>query len=196
MVNGHNNATLAPPLGAANDDANAPAGDAGCLDAFVRQQSDALVGFLRLRSRSEEDARDAAQESLARLVRHYRQKPPAEWKPVLYRIAINVANDRLEQARNRSADLHVPIEGLEIEDERQNAEEAAARAQEAALLAEAVLALPKRCRQVYLLSRVHDKTNAEVACHCGISERMVEKHLANALVHIFRRFGRSPSGPL
>ncbi len=188
MVNGRNAAILAsspvaPDVGPGNEPA--------CFDTFFREQYEPLVHFLRSRSRTEEDARDAAQESLARLFHHYRRLPPAEWKPVLYRIAANVANDRLRQAQRRHADLHVPLEGMELEDEQPDAEEVAIRAQQDALLRDAVLALPPKCRQVYVLKRVRGMTSAQIARHCGISVRMVEKHLANALTHICRRFGQT-----
>jgi len=188
MNNGHGAAFLAPPQGLPD---TAPVGTSARFDAFVREQYELLVHFLRPRSRTEEDARDTAQESMARLFHHYRDQPTAEWKPVLYRIAINVANDRLRHAQRRHADQHVPLEDMDIEDEQPDAEEAATRAQQDALLRDAVLALPPRCREVYLLKRVHGMTSAQVARHCGISARMVERHLANALAHLCRKFGQA-----
>ncbi|WP_052631149.1 RNA polymerase sigma factor [Pseudoxanthomonas suwonensis] len=191
MANAHDTFLYAPEVAAP-----APATDEGRLDAFLRTQSKALVAFLRARSYSEEDAQDTAQEALARFARHYAGRPVDEWQPVLYRIAVNAANDRLRLLRRRAADQHVPLEAVEIEDERQDAEQAAADAQYDAMLAEAVLALPERCRQVYLLARVRGMDTAEVARLCGISQRMVQKQLANALQHVWRRFAKDPSDAL
>lgn len=158
-------------------------------DAFFREQYDALLSFLRRRSRTNEDAEDAAQESLTRLTRYRDSHPPSAWKSTLYRIAINVVNDESRKARTHRAQEHVPLDGLEIESEQPTAEEAAAFEQQRTLLREAILALPPKCRQVYLLVRLRGMASKQVATHCGISVRMVEKHLANALLHIRRRFG-------
>ncbi|RDS85055.1 RNA polymerase sigma factor [Dyella monticola] len=163
-------------------------------DAFFRTQYDALVSFLRRRSRTNEDAEDAAQESFTRLTRYRDTYPLLAWKAMLYRIAINVVNDQSRRARTRCVPQHVSLDDVSIESDEPSAEEAAAAAQQRVLLREAILALPPKCRQVYLLTRLRGMTSRQVATHCGISVRMVEKHLANALVHIRRRFGAGSPG--
>ncbi|MFT3789893.1 MAG: sigma-70 family RNA polymerase sigma factor [Rudaea sp.] len=163
-------------------------------DVFFREQYDALVCFLRQRSRTNEDAEDAAQESLTRLTRYRDSQPSSKWKSTLYRIAINVVSDQSRKARTHCMQQHVPLDGLEIESDQPTVEEAVAAAQQRMLLREAILALPPKCRQVYLLARLRGMTSNQVAVHCGISVRMVEKHLANALTHIHRRFGSTLSG--
>lgn len=168
--------------------AEAPVEDAIGFDAFVREQYDPLLHFLR-RSRMDDEPEDVAQESLARFLPYAGRQPRAAWKPTLYRIAINLVNDRLRRKRFRQTYQHVPLEGLEVASDAPDLEEAAALAQQQARLREAIRALPPQCRQVYLLKLVRDMTNAEIARRCGISTRMVEKHLANALLHIRRRFG-------
>jgi RNA polymerase sigma-70 factor (ECF subfamily) len=179
----------APPKPVAAAAAMEERGRLDAYDAFFRAQYDALVGFLRRRSRTNEDAEDAAQESFARLTRYCASYPLAAWKATLYRIAINVVNDQSRKARTHCVQQHVPLDDQEIESDQPTAEEAAAAAQQRALLREAILALPPKCRQVYLLVRLRGMTNVQAASHCGISVRMVEKHLASALIHIRRRFG-------
>ena len=41
--------------------------------------------------------------------------------------------------------------------------------------------LPPKCRRVFLLSRMHEMTYPQIAEHCGISVKMVEKHISHAL---------------
>jgi len=53
----------------------------------------------------------------------------------------------------------------------------------------AITALPPKCRTVFLLSRIEGLSNAEVAKRCGISVKMVEKHLAKAIVACRARVG-------
>jgi len=44
-----------------------------------------------------------------------------------------------------------------------------------------LLKLPDRCREIFLLSRKEQLTNAEIAIHLGISKRSVENQLTTAL---------------
>ncbi|MGQ7871011.1 RNA polymerase sigma-70 factor [Sunxiuqinia sp. sy24] len=41
--------------------------------------------------------------------------------------------------------------------------------------------LPEKCREVFVLSRFHDKRHKEIAAELGISIKMVEKHISRAL---------------
>ncbi len=188
MGNGHES----PQLPATS--AGSPAEGAAGMDAFFRQQRQPLVAFLHRRSQTVDDAEDAAQESFVRFIPYVHRQPPKAWKPTLYRIAINVVNDRLRRARARYAHQHVPLEGLEVPCDQPSLEEAVARTQQQVQLREAILALPPQCRQICLLKLVNGMENPEIARHCGISVRMVEKHLGNALLHLRRRFGRAVPG--
>jgi RNA polymerase sigma-70 factor (family 1) len=44
--------------------------------------------------------------------------------------------------------------------------------------------LPKRCREIFVLSRMRQMTNDEIAIHFGISKRTVENQLTSALKHL------------
>ncbi|MFC0219973.1 RNA polymerase sigma-70 factor (ECF subfamily) [Pseudochelatococcus lubricantis] len=46
---------------------------------------------------------------------------------------------------------------------------------------EALAALPKRTRHIFLLNRIHGRSFAEIASVFGISERAVAKHMARAV---------------
>jgi RNA polymerase sigma-70 factor (ECF subfamily) len=163
------------------------------FERFFREQYQALLLFLRRRSQSAEDAEDAAQESLSRFMRYVQTEPQEAWKPILYRIAINVVSDRGRRSLTHEATKHVSFNDLELESDQPNAEDEASRAQELLLIRDAILALPPKCQQVYLLKRFKGMSNAAVAKHCGISVKMVEKHAANAITHIRQRLGRALS---
>ena len=44
-----------------------------------------------------------------------------------------------------------------------------------------LLQLPKRCREIFLLSRIRQMTNDEIALHLGVSKRTVENQITHAL---------------
>ena len=49
--------------------------------------------------------------------------------------------------------------------------------QRLALLADCIHALPPRCRDVFVMHRIHGVAHEDIARHLGISNKTVEKHL-------------------
>lgn len=151
------------------------------FDRFVREHRAMLVAYLGRRI-GEDDAQDVAQETLVRLMR-YRVQPPEQLRPLMYRIAINVIHDRGRRDSTRQVFAHVSLDqdfvglaSLEPSHDQRIEHE-----QELALVRSAILQLPERCRQVYLLNRVEGLSYSQIAQHCGISVKAVEKHIGKAL---------------
>lgn len=151
------------------------------FDRFLREQRAPLVAWLSRRI-GEDDAQDVAQETLVRLMR-YRAQPPEQLRPLMYRIAINVIHDRGRRDSTRQVFAHVSLDqdfvglpSLEPSHDQRIEHE-----QELALVRSAILQLPERCRQVYLLNRVEGLSYSQIAQHCGISVKAVEKHIGKAL---------------
>src|SRR4051794_39321101 len=90
----------------------------GCVGLSVpetiRRYHDSLIRFLRQRLRVKEDAADIAQEAYIRMMQYEGSEKIQSPSSMLFRIAINVANDlgRSEQARRVSDQLS--IDGLEL----------------------------------------------------------------------------------
>src|SRR3546814_13459064 len=80
------------------------------FEGFLRDEREALLKFLRTRLPTEEDAQDAVQESLIRMIRYRDSEPPEAWKRLLYRIGVNVANDQHRYARSHHAAGHVTVD--------------------------------------------------------------------------------------
>ncbi|RDS81387.1 RNA polymerase sigma factor [Dyella psychrodurans] len=163
------------------------------FDAFIRGQFRGLVQFLRARTATEQDAEDAAQESMTKLLRYRESEPPSAWKQLLYRIAVNVAHDQFRVSQTHRSKDHVTLDGLDIAAAEHSPEQRAVYEQQVARLTQAILALPPKCQRVYLLKRVHGLSHAQIAERCGISIKMVEKHLATALAQLRRKVGESPA---
>jgi RNA polymerase sigma factor (sigma-70 family) len=153
------------------------------FEAFIGHQRAALVAYLRRRVSSEEDVQDIVQESLIRLMQ-YRERDSSSWGPLLYRIAINVLNDRLRQIRARQGIQYVRLDesAYEVISPEPGHEQRLASQQDLARLQRSLLRLPKRCRQMYLLNRIEGMTYPEIADHCGIGVKAVEKHISKALM--------------
>lgn len=155
------------------------------FDSFLEEHYPGLVQFLRHRTITRQDAEDAAQESLARLLRYRETAPQHAWRPLLFRIAANVANDHLRQVRSQHHKAHVSLEeqdpGVVGDGNEPTPEQRLADRRQLELVLAAIRGLPEKCRQVFLLSRFHGMSNHAIALRCGISVRMVEKQISKAL---------------
>lgn len=155
----------------------------------IRRHHDSLVRFLKHRLRVAEDAADVAQETYIRMM-HYEGSREVQSAPsLLFRIAINVAHDlgRAEMSRRRSD--HCSVEDVELISDLPTPERAIAAEQDLELAYQAIAELPPKCQQVFLLSRARRMTYPEIAAHCGISVKMVEKHISHALQICARKVG-------
>lgn len=166
----------------------------GRFDRFVREQYRGLLRFLQIRTASHQDAEEVAQETIAKLLRYRSSTPDCEWRPLLYRIAVNAAHDKFREAQHRHADQEVALDDQPVVAQGDSPEAFAAHRQALDRVQGALLRLPSKCQRVCLLRLARGMTNAEIARHCGISIKMVEKHLAKGLEAIRRRVGDSGVG--
>jgi RNA polymerase sigma-70 factor (ECF subfamily) len=157
--------------------------DAGDFESFFAAHRPALVAFLRRRTANEADAEEIAQESYVRLLGYGYgdSRPAAVWRALLYRIAGNLAVSHFRMRAVRQMDRQQDLEGLELASEAPSQERMVVAQQELAQVRRALAALPPKCRKVFVLSRVHHKSYPEIARLCGISVKMVEKHMSKAL---------------
>jgi RNA polymerase sigma factor (sigma-70 family) len=159
------------------------------VSAVIGRYHDSLLRFLRKRLRVADDAADVAQEAYIRMMQYEGSKEVQSASSLLFRIAINVAHDlgRAEQSRRMSD--HYPIDDLELASEQPTPEREVAAAQDLEILYLAIEQLPPKCQQVFLLSRAQRMTYPQIAVHCGISVKMVEKHISHALEFCARKVG-------
>ncbi|MEG3193143.1 RNA polymerase sigma factor [Lysobacter sp. D1-1-M9] len=166
------------------------------FEDFLREHREALLGFLRSRTH-DEDAKDVVQEAMVRLMR-YRGRPPEQLRALMYRIALNVLADRGRRQQSRQADAHVSLdqtfEGLPSSEPSH--EQRLATEQELVQVRAAILQLPTRCRQVYLLNRIEGMSYSQIARHCDISVKAVEKHVGRALRLLRLHLHDNASNPL
>lgn len=172
-----------------------PAHEPLSVQNTIRRYHDSLISFLRQRLRVPEDALDVAQETYIRLLQYQNSTQVRSPSSMLFRIAINVANDLGRADKARHVADQCPVEELELVSEQPSAERELSAAEDLALIREAIAGLPPKCRQVFLLSRVRRMTYPEIARHCGISVKMVEKHIHHALAICIRKVGGDDPDP-
>ena len=100
----------------------------------------------------------------------------------LFRIALNIAADRRRSEARRldrsEVELLLQVETDELDPERIAAARSSVRG-----LAQALEELPARRRAIFLAARTEGKPIADIAAQFGISTRMVERELKQALDH-------------
>jgi RNA polymerase sigma factor (sigma-70 family) len=177
---------LAPDMLFEGDDTRR---EAVSLEAVIRSHHNALLRFLRKRLRNPEDASDVAQEAYIRIMRYDGARDVQSPSSLLYRIAINVANDLGRSEQVRHAADQCSIDNVELASDDPQPERIVSSMQDLSLLYKAIADLPPKCQQVFLLSRVRGMTYPQIAAHCGISVKMVEKHIGKALAACLKKVG-------
>lgn len=154
-----------------------------------------LQGFLRKRLRDGE-VEDAMQETYLRLLNYQAQHLVEQPSVLLYRIAEHVALDLARRARSHRVTAHCPLDDVQLLAETPSQEQQVSACQELERLVEAVERLTPRCQEVFLLSRMEGMSYPQIAAHCGISVKMVEKHISRALAELRARVGGSRGAAL
>jgi len=135
---------------------------------------------------------DVAQETYLRVLTNTSASSILQPRAFLYRTAINLTID-LFRKRQRQSEESLDVDGvreaLVAPAEQEQVVEARERVR---LLYDAILELPLRCRQVFILHKFKHRSHAEIAEHLGISISMVEKHIIKATAHCRDRFKDLP----
>lgn len=171
-----------PPGGV--DDAEQAKRRAELVTRLFREHNQALISLLTLRLRSVQDAKEVAQESYVRLLQLDRPDAASLLRAYLFRIASNLAVDRLRQrnVRTRSARA-VEAELFEELSSSEEPERQAAASDELVFIERCLEELTPACRRAFWLHRMHGRSVTEIAAELGVTERMVRHHLSRALIY-------------
>jgi RNA polymerase sigma factor (sigma-70 family) len=156
------------------------------LTRLFEEHNQELIGFLCTRLRSEQDAKEVAQEAYARLLRLDQPGAVSLLRAYLFKTAANLAIDRLRH-RSTGAAVHKMLEPQSGGVLGPSAEELAANSQEASLVVGYLSELPERCREAFLLYRVYEMGLQEVATKMGVTDRMVRYYVLQAMSHVRAR---------
>ena len=137
---------------------------------------------------------DAVQDAMLRLVKHYREKPAAEWPPLFWGILRRRIVDLQRRRKVRSIVVGWLGGGKDDEGGEMPVWEPADRSpgpldrlhdsQSYTDMAAAVKQLPQRQREAFMLRMLEGLDVAETARAMGCSEGSVKTHLSRAMHHL------------
>jgi RNA polymerase sigma-70 factor (ECF subfamily) len=165
----------------------AQTGDGSAFDELIICYQRRVVATAWRLLGTQDEARDAAQEVFLRVYKYLGSFDPAQdFSGWLYRITVNVCRD-LARKRGRHAQLSLEAEQesgkLELVSPAQ-AETAAIRAQEQAIIARALAALSEKERAALVLRDLEGLPTAEVARILGSSQTTVRSQICSARAKI------------
>jgi RNA polymerase sigma-70 factor (ECF subfamily) len=160
------------------------------VSELFREHNRVLVGYLRSRLGSEQEAKEVAQEAYVRVLQLHEPGTPGLLRAYLFKTAANLAIDRLRRRRVRQRSEEQPRLFQELNAARDElddpAEQLLARERVEQLLGY-LQELPVKCQQVMNLHRFEGVSQRDVSLRLDISERMVRRYVTYAMVYCHLR---------
>jgi RNA polymerase sigma-70 factor (ECF subfamily) len=116
-------------------------------------------------------------------------------KAYMFQTAYSVILSQVRRAQIVSISTIEDIGQLAGKDDAPSPETEISDRQELQQLAEAIATLPPRCREVFVLRKIHGLQQRDVAQKLGVSEGTVEKHMHNGLKILCALFARGGIEP-
>lgn len=153
------------------------------LELLDAREETRLNRFFRRRLGNRDEAADATQETLLRMLEASHSTLIENPQAYLFQVARSVA--RMAKLRqHRDGNLFLAEEfGWDQADETPLPDRVVMGRESLLLMAKSIEQLPKRCQQVFILSRLRGFSNGEIAAQLDITRNMVEKHIIRALLH-------------
>lgn len=147
----------------------------------IEPHESSLKAWLRNQFGIEDIIDDIVQIAYMRVLRAQDKGTISSPKAYLFKTARNVAIDQLKDLKKRQAEPlenHTNIVHLENWD---NAKDILEHRNEVELLKASIAALPQRCREIFVMRRLHGLTSAEISRKLGISTHTVSSQLTIGL---------------
>jgi RNA polymerase sigma-70 factor, ECF subfamily len=144
----------------------AKAGDAAALEALCARHAPRVERLARHLLRDHEDARDAAQEALAKLCVRLRQfRGESQFSTWLHRLVVNTCRDAADRKRSRTCEPLPEELGAVVDDDPARGVRMSELRRE---LCDSLAGISREQAQVILLKDAYDFTFEEIAAAAGM----------------------------
>ncbi len=165
-------------------------GDNDAFALLVRRYESPLYGYLYRMLQNSADAEEVFQETFLRVFRNlHRFRVDGRFKPWVYRIAANLARDRLRARKRRgetSLDNGSGCDGSLTTSDAARPDEAARTAETAQRIETALARLPAKQRSVFLLARFEGMAYGDIARLLRIPTGTVKSRMNKAAQFLLR----------
>ncbi|MBW2366895.1 MAG: RNA polymerase sigma factor [Deltaproteobacteria bacterium] len=158
------------------------------IAAMYEKYNDRLYYFIERHLGSKDEVEDVAQEVYLRLIRHLERHNLTPSFALLRTIATNLMTDRFRKRRLQSADMHVPLEEVELASQDATPEEVAWSREGLRMIKDVFDGLNTKSREAFILHRFSGLTYEQIANEMGISRSMVQRHISRVLLELDKKF--------
>lgn len=174
--------------------ANASGERAELIERLFREHNDALIRFLALRLRSQQEAKEVAQEAYVRMLKLDQPGAVGFLRAFLFKTAANLAVDRIRHAQTvRRVSRETKL--LDELTTQPTPEQAVNGAQELDLAQRLIDELPPKCRRAFLLHKIYGLDFPDIARQMGLGERMVRTYVVRASLYCLAGLDAARTGP-
>jgi RNA polymerase sigma-70 factor (ECF subfamily) len=159
------------------------------LEDLARRHSAALSSYFRRRVKPASDVPDLVQDVFLRLSQLEDVTAVAKPDHYLFATASNALKDRARRAETRRVAAHVPFEESEHGGSDFAPDRVLAGKETLERVKKALLDLPERTRDIFVLRAFEEQRMAVIAQSLGISRRAAEKHYVRAMKHLTEVIG-------
>jgi RNA polymerase sigma-70 factor (ECF subfamily) len=131
------------------------------------------------------DVDDILAEALVRCYTSNNWREIEDGRRFLFAVARNYVLDEVRRSKVVQFEDLASLQ-LDVPDDGPLPDRIASGREDLRLLAAAIEQLPRRCREVFTLRRIHNLSPRDIAVQLGLSVSTVEKHLARALLLLTR----------
>lgn len=171
-----------------------PQSQQSLVATFYHQQHQALVNFLQFKLGSTQEAYDVAQETYERLLSSDIASKINNPKAFIFKVANNLAIDRIRQRKMRGDDEVGDFDGSELVSPSLSPEEQIDLELTVAMVRMFIGELPPKCRSAFLYYKFEEREYAEIAEVLGLSESMIRKYVLRAMVYCRQRLDQCSLG--
>ncbi len=155
------------------------------IEALYRSHQHQLVGRLTKIVNCKETAAEIVQESYLILSQTAKVQSVQYPGGFLFRIATHLYFNHLKHRKVVETYAQHKIDT--INEESPSAEHVFSQQQSLEMFCQMIEELPPRCRDVFILYKIHGMNHKEIAAELGISLSGVEKHIMKGLSHCRRK---------
>ncbi len=160
---------------------------AQAVSELFREHNEILIRLLAAKLQNEHEAREVAQEAYVRLLELGRTGAVSFLRAYLFRIALNLAIDRIRARNTRRRIDTTKLEPVEDLIGQAVVERQVFAADEMKVFWESLGELPAHFRDAFVLSRVEGLATPEIAKRLGRTDRMIRRYVVHALIYCRHR---------